>query len=731
MRRRQHGFAVHLGFKLLIGEAPPLREQLPCHIRQRIANLGDIAPEQVKRRALHHRAIRERDGARGIGEPPLHLLAPRFQGNGTRIRGGAVRGRLVNAFGPARLSFAIHEITHRGEGVHHLQRLRNGASQIRGMQVRGGRAHDARQPLSLQVLADLKRPPRFLKEPRWHDSGAYAINRHPAVRRLLPILDPFRPAPILPAHAIAHMKARSGIPAELYAETLRLGSLLRGIAPRSGRGDSHGKSRPAPFDRQVQSTQSPGTPACSHHVRRRLRIKPKTFPIERDACTAHDLGNLGDGLTLVVVGEPCILVANAFRIGRCASGPERSPGIGNTERSAHSNRRAVCSALKVEKTAALCAETSVCKMPHMRFVAPLPIGIAVRMELYARTVFLRSPHAIQRHAGAIVEKPLARPSPMHPHRLRAIGPRATLELRRACVETRPTASLAQGKRAVAGANGHEAKRPGETLVFMLHRYPMAPRRGRRGEHAASPTGPRPVNAQLQRRHRCRGDDKHAAGPLRLASDAHPFRTLLDPLRGKADRGIVGPLGVPILPVGVIVPKPRPQLTAMHRITVDASNPHRVIRSGILAVIGPHMAAIPMDARSGLVIDDHDFRPLFHAPLRRAVDGMEQGETRIIARIRVPQVIRGVQLVIASACDLELAPHVVIQLRCEIACHGDLGGHPDELPRGDVPFNPRRFRRYLQTGVHIPRLLGACPRLRRTDFAPKPAGITRAISAEDQ
>ena len=117
------------------------------------------------------------------------------------------------------------------------------------MQVCGSRAHDARQPLSRQVLADLKRPPRFLKKPRWHDSGAYAMNRHPAAGSLLPVLDPLGPAPILPAHAIAHMKARSGIPAELYAETLRLGPLLRGIAPHSGRGDLHGKPRLASFSR--------------------------------------------------------------------------------------------------------------------------------------------------------------------------------------------------------------------------------------------------------------------------------------------------------------------------------------------------------------------------------------------------------------------------------------------------------------------------------------------------
>ena len=71
LRRRQHGFAVHLGFKLLIGEAPPLREQLPSHLRQCIADLGDIAPEQVQRRPLHHRPIRERNGARGIDEPTL------------------------------------------------------------------------------------------------------------------------------------------------------------------------------------------------------------------------------------------------------------------------------------------------------------------------------------------------------------------------------------------------------------------------------------------------------------------------------------------------------------------------------------------------------------------------------------------------------------------------------------------------------------------------------------
>ena len=99
------------------------------------------------------------------------------------------------------------------------------------------------------MLADLKRPPRFLKKPRWHDSGAYAMKRHPATGSLLPILDPLGPAPILPAHAIAHMKARCGIPAELYAETLRLGSLLRGIAPRSGRDDSRDKPQPASFGR--------------------------------------------------------------------------------------------------------------------------------------------------------------------------------------------------------------------------------------------------------------------------------------------------------------------------------------------------------------------------------------------------------------------------------------------------------------------------------------------------
>ena len=92
-----------------------------------------------------------------------------------------------------------------------------------------------------------------------------------------------------------------------------------------------------------------------------------------------------------------------------------------------------------------------------------------------------------------------------------------------------------------------------------------------------------------------------------------------------------------------------------------------------------MATVSMDASSCLVVDDDDLRPLFHAPFRRTIDGMEQGETRIIARIRVPQVIRGIQLVIASARYLELAPHVVIQLRREIACHGDLSGHPDELP----------------------------------------------------
>ena len=123
LHRRQHGFAVHLGFKLLIGETPPLREQLPRHIRQCIADLGDIASEQVQRRPLHHRPIRERNGARGIGEPPFHLLAPRLQRGSARIRGDAIRGRFVDAFGPTRLSFTIHEITHRGEGVHYSQRL--------------------------------------------------------------------------------------------------------------------------------------------------------------------------------------------------------------------------------------------------------------------------------------------------------------------------------------------------------------------------------------------------------------------------------------------------------------------------------------------------------------------------------------------------------------------------------------------------------------------------------
>lgn len=268
---------------------------------------------------------------------------------------------------------------------------------------------------------------------------------------------------------------------------------------------------------------------------------------------------------------------------------------------------------------------------------------------------------------------------MHPHRLRAIGPRAMLKLRRACVETRPAACLAQRKRAVAGANGHEAKRSGKALVFVRHRYPMASRRGRRGKHAASLAGARPVDAQLQRRNRCREDDEHAASPLRLACDAHPFCSLLDPLRGKADRGIVGTLVVPVLPIVVIVPKPRPQLKPMHRIAIGAPDPYRIIRSWIPAVIGPHMATVSMDASSCLVVDDDDLRPLFHAPFRRTIDGMEQGETRIIARIRVPQVIRGIQLVIASARYLELAPHVVIQLRREIACHGDLSGHPDELP----------------------------------------------------
>ena len=183
------------------------------------------------------------------------------------------------------------------------------------------------------------------------------------------------------------------------------------------------------------------------------------------------------------------------------------------------------------------------------------------------------PHAIQRHAGTITEKPLARSSPMHPHRLRAIGPRAALKLRRACVETRPAACLTQRKRAVAGANRHEAKRSGKALVFVRHRYPMTSRRGRGGEHATSLAGPRPVDAQLQRRHRCRGDDEHATGPLRLVCNTHPLRTLLDPLRGKADGRIVGTLVVPVLPIVVIVPKPRPQLKPMHRIAIGAPDPH--------------------------------------------------------------------------------------------------------------------------------------------------------------
>ena len=48
-----------------------------------------------------------------------------------------------------------------------------------------------------------------------------------------------------------------------------------------------------------------------------------------------------------------------------------------------------------------------------------------------------------------------------------------------------------------------------------------------------------------------------------------------------------------------------------------------------------MATVSMDASSCLVVDDDDLRPLFHAPFRHTIDGMEQGETRIIARIRMP------------------------------------------------------------------------------------------------
>ena len=44
---------------------------------------------------------------------------------------------------------------------------------------------------------------------------------------------------------------------------------------------------------------------------------------------------------------------------------------------------------------------------------------------------------------------------------------------------------------------------------------------------------------------------------------------------------------------------------MHRIAIDATDPYRVIRSGILAIIGPHVTAISMDARPSLVIDDDE------------------------------------------------------------------------------------------------------------------------------
>ena len=260
---------------------------------------------------------------------------------------------------------------------------------------------------------------------------------------------------------------------------------------------------------------------------------------------------------------------------------------------------------------------------------------------------------------------------------------------------------------------------------------MVPRRGRGGEHAAPLAGPRALDAKMQRRHRRRGDDEHAAGPLHFACDAYPPCALLDPLRGKADRRIVGALVIPVLPVVVIVPKPRPQLKAVHRIAIDAPDPHRVIRSRILAIIGPHVTAVSVDARPGLVIDDDDLRILLHTPFRLIVDGVVQGEARIVPRVGMPQVIRGVQLVIASACYLKLAVHVVIQLRREIACHGDLSSRPDELPRRDVPFHPRRFGRHLQAGIHIPRLLGARSRLHRADLFPKPAGIPCAMPSKYQ
>ena len=233
---------------------------------------------------------------------------------------------------------------------------------------------------------------------------------------------------------------------------------------------------------------------------------------------------------MAIVDEPRILVTDTFRICRCASGPERNPGIGNAKRSAHNRRRAIRGAIKIERGPILRTETGIRKMPHMRFVIPFPVGIAVRMELHLSTAFLRCPHAIQRHTGAVVEKPLTRPSPMQPHRLRTIGFRKLLKLCRAWVETRAAAGLAEGKRAVASANRHQAKRSGKALVFVLHRYPMVPRRGRGGERAAPLAGPRALDAKMQRRHRRRGDDEHATSPLRFACDAYPPCTLLDPLR---------------------------------------------------------------------------------------------------------------------------------------------------------------------------------------------------------
>ena len=163
----------------------------------------------------------------------------------------------------------------------------------------------------------------------------------------------------------------------------------------------------------------------------------------------------------------------------------------------------------------------------------------------------------------------------------------------------------------------------------------------------------------------------------------------------------------------------------------APDPHRIAVLRIRSVIRPNMRAVFMQSRPCLVVNHHHLRLLEGTPFGLVVYSVKQTETRIVARIGMPKVVRRVLSVVTAAGNFQQTGNVVVQLGGEIAAHRYLRSRSDVLVGRDVPLHPGGLRAYPPIGIRNPRLAAAVAAFQDADAIPILIVVVATIPAKNK